>query len=98
MAREFNMELINYSYSNGNTATAAHIPRTPPPSPPPQEINKYCRLPPLNLQDIPEFLLCKTYFKVQKTILRIAGVPSEYFTIPRFIRRIKRKRGIFNDF
>lgn len=68
MAREFNMELINYSYSNGITATAAHIPRTPPPSPPPQEINKYCRLPPLNLQDIPEFLLCKTNFKFQKTI------------------------------
>lgn len=66
MARDFNMELINYSYSNG-TAPMGHIPRTPPPSPPPSDRingdNLDCRIPPLNLEDIPEFLLCKGFCK-----------------------------------
>lgn len=64
MARDFNMELINYTYSNGCTAmtkgsSRGHIPRTPPPSPPPNGMTEECRVPPLSLEDIPEFLLCK---------------------------------------
>lgn len=60
MARDFNMELLSYPspYSNGITKnTAGHIPRTPPPSPPPN--SQDCRVPPISLEDIPEFLLCK---------------------------------------
>lgn len=60
MARDFSMELINYSYSNRTSATTGHIPRTPPPSPPPPNgKNEDSRVPPLSLEDIPDFLLCK---------------------------------------
>lgn len=67
MARDFNMELLNYPspYPNGIVKNAVgHIPRTPPPSPP--QNAEDCRVPPISLEDIPEFLLCKDsgYLKV----------------------------------